>query len=436
MLTNFKNDNSEKKKTELNTYDDLFNLFITDFNNHGKDLKKYTKKINLDNEVIHSTIIKNKFDSNSIIVLLEGSLSKIVMNFSNGTNNTFNYNFEIKKGFNELTKIYDISNLKMIKTKKHNLLELELYNYEKKLEGFNVQGSIEFMIQKTMTNETTEKYFHITTEKKVISYNQHPTNIDSENLLATIEDFLETKNIDLLDNFNFISTENLKIKMLDSNLQNKSYEKAKEKLNNVENSIKKIMAQLFPENIMETVFNIDDYQYKGNMFVNMKEPNILINFHYDAQMNSLSTSFIIKQNFDVYHLRDEEVFKHKYNFKVEDFINLDFSYYSFYYGELRYEVSDSDKTQSAFYYSDNQNDHVAEYNDLIRDIMIKYSINSTSLKNIAYPSGELKDKFELNILENDKDELIDLQKPFVKLKKNYVVQINKPSLKKQVKNVN
>lgn len=436
MLTNFKNDNSKNKKTELHTYDDLFNLFITDFNNHGKDLKKYTKKISLDNEVIHSTIIKDKIDNNSIIVLLEGSVSKIVMSFSSGTNNTFNYNFEIKKGFNELTKIYDISNLKMIKTKEHNLLELELYNYEKRLGGFKVQGSIEFMIQKKMTNENTEKYFHITTENKIISYTHYPTNIDSENLLVAIEDFLETKNIDLLDNFNFISTENLKIKMLDSNLQNKSYEKAKEKLNNVENSIKKIMAQLFPENIMETVFNIDDYQYKGNMFVNMKEPNILINFHYDAQMNSLSTSFIIKQNFDVYHLRDEEVFKHKYNFKVEDFINLDFSYYSFYYGELRYEVSDSDKTQSAFYYSDNQNDHVAEYNDFIRDIMIKYSINSTSLKNIAYPSGELKDKFELNILENDKDELIDLQKPFVKLKKNYVVQINKPSLKKQVKNVN
>lgn len=436
MLNNFNNGKTINNQSEMNFYDNLFNIFINDFESYGTDLKKYTKKINLDNEVIYSTILKDKFDNNSIIVLLEGDLAKIVMKFSNGDETTnFNYNFEVKKGFDEKTKIYDINSLNMIKTQQYTLLHLELYNYEKELEKFKVKGSVELIIQQTVKNKIIENNFHIISENKIISYTQSPIHIDSEKLIETVEDFLETKNIDLVENFKFTVDKNLKIKMLDLIHQNRSYEIAQKNLEYMESNIKPIMCQLFPDNIMNTVFKIEDYTYKGNMFVNIKDPNISINFYYDSQMNSLSTSFRVKQNFDVYHLRDEEVFKHKYQFKPEDFINLDFSYYSFYYGELRYEVSDSDKTQSAFYYSYNQNDHVAEYNDLIRDIMIKYSINSTSLKNIAYPSGDIKERFELNILENDKDDLIDLQKPFIKLRKNFKIQENKINLKKQVKNV-
>lgn len=436
MLNNFNNGKTINNQSEMNFYDNLFNLFINDFESYGADLKKYTKKINLDNEIIYSTILKDKFDNNSIIVLLEGDLAKIVMKFSNGDETTnFNYNFEVKKGFDEKTKIYDINSLNMIKTQQYTLLHLELYNYEKELEKFKVKGSVELIIQQTVKNKIIENNFHIISENKIISYTQSPIHIDSEKLIETVEDFLETKNIDLVENFKFTVDKNLKIKMLDLIHQNRSYEIAQKNLEYMESNIKPIMCQLFPDNIMNTVFKIEDYTYKGNMFVNIKDPNISINFYYDSQMNSLSTSFRVKQNFDVYHLRDEEVFKHKYQFKPEDFINLDFSYYSFYYGELRYEVSDSDKTQSAFYYSYNQNDHVAEYNDLIRDIMIKYSINSTSLKNIAYPSGDIKERFELNILENDKDDLIDLQKPFIKLRKNFKIQENKINLKKQVKNV-
>lgn len=426
MINNFKKTNIDKD-SELNEYNKVFDIFIEDYNKNKTDIKKYTKSIMLNNELLYSTIIRDKY-YNSIIVLIEGSDFKINISLFDDKDIGFEYVFNLKRKFTDNTKIYDIEKVCFKKEDEGNSLEVNLYNFEKKDNVYNIFEKIEFNIKQS----SFDFYYKLKQGLNIFDYNNNY--LDREEFLTDIEDFIDKKDVRIYDN--------MKIKI--GKEQDLEYfkeiknEKNEEKfflytLDNIDKNLKEFINIKF-EKITKNnnIFNFDNYRFIDGTYYNIYNPNI----YFGKDSEDIKYIFTLEDEYEKYLISYYNLEKIGIDFNLENIINLEFGVFYINEEDSIFEVMDKNNTQVAFYNPQDMNtDYIGTYNDFINKIIKKYNFKITSLKEIIIPEGKIKDIFELGMLQNDYNDLDKIQEPLEKLRKNLSIQINKPNIKLKAKNV-
>lgn len=437
---------------DVKSYDKVFAELENCFNENDFDLSKYPKKINLGGVDFPLSYMKAK-DTRTIYVFFGDEEKKVKLSFyKNEKIDYFSHTLTIEN-INH-NKIYDLKSIYLTKNLQEYKLEIDFYNYEKSnIENeFEYKRPLKISIEKKKQEEDI-KYKNRTIsiksgslERNVIIKNRKA---DFDALSDKILDFMSDRDIEKLHLFKASLKENT----YSSRFYKTDFELEKnlliERLENIQeqNFIKKALNPLLDNKMNDSIFDINSYVYVNDSFHNKEDPRIVLKVGHYGNGFEHKTFIKVKENFVEYEVESKKVEGYRIkpdkilrsiiinrkNMDLEGYKNLHFVRLQELNSQIEYTTRTPNHIESHNIFSFTNKKSEIAYNKLINDIIDKYNLEPKTLREVAYPTGEVGEILDMLALENDIPYIHDLKEPFENLNFNLEIIENKLENKKNKK---
>lgn len=411
MLKDFKVLN---KSFDTKSYDKIFNQFEEEFKIYGSDLEKYSKNITLNKKEVPVDILSIK-DKNYINIFLEFDNANVVLSFNSSRGVYFNHSMSIYQ--NKVDDMYDIKSVTLMKNDNEMTLEIDFNNYKKTShDEYEYEKLVNIKLRKKATEEKY-KDESITVVNGLVSRTVIIKNrrLDYDEMIKSTSEFIIDKDSEKLDSYKTKLNENsFDKRFLKSDFESE-HKLVSQEITDLKNSkfMNKVLNLIFGETTKNDFLSIDNYNYKSNEFFNKKDPRISIKVeHYIGRTDKIKIK--VKDHNNVYNIEKNNIQVNRLHRDIASYKELNFTRYSkndpnenIHYGtSLRYPI-ESDSIFKRFGKGSND-----EYNTLINKTINKFQLEPLTLKEVAYPSEEIKEMLDVLSLEDDNTDITDLKKPF------------------------
>lgn len=437
---------------DVKSYDKVFTELENCFNENDFDLSKYPKKINLGGIDVPLSYMKAK-DSRTIYIFFEEDEKKVKLSFyKNEKMNFFSHSLRIENINHD--KIYDVKSINLIKNLQEYKLEIDFYNYEKS----NIENEFEYKRPLKISIEKKKKEDELKYKNRSISIRSgflernviiKNRKADFEALSEEILTFMSDRDIEKLHSFKTSLNENFGSKRyyktdfeLEKNL-------LVERLENIEeqNFIKKALNPLLDNKMNDNIFDINSYVYVNDSFYHKEDPRIVLKVGHYRNGFEHKTFININENLTEYEVENKKIEGHrikpdrllrsiiikKEHMDLEGYKNLHFVILKELDNKIEYDTRAPNHIETSKLFSWANKKSEISYNKLINDIIDKYNLEPKTLREVAYPTGEVGEILDMLALENDIPYIHDLKEPFENLNFNLEIIENKLEIKKNKK---